>query len=202
MRDLAISYRPQTLEELTGQGVVKQLLAPRLEAGEPPQAVLFSGPRGVGKTTTSQIFAMGLNCEERGPTANPCGECRSYRAIRHGRSEWVRTLNAGSDGGVDVIRDLLAELRSPVPDGVWRVITIDEGHGLTQTAQTALLQLPECTRASESSNPSRQMVSHSPSFSRQHAMARVRGATQKNAEMTDSSRCVGSRLVQGPAFHI
>ena len=139
MKDLATAHRPQTLGDLAGQATAQQLLGPRIEAGTPPQALILSGPRGVGKTTTARIIAMGLNCLEHGPTATPCGECRSCKAIKNNRHEFVRELNAGSDGGVDQVRDLIAELRTPVPDGTWRVLIIDEGQGLTQTAQTALL---------------------------------------------------------------
>jgi DNA polymerase-3 subunit gamma/tau len=136
--DLAEAYRPRSMEELAGHELVKQLLSPRVEAGEPPQALLFSGPRGVGKTTTARLLAAGLNCEE-GPSLSPCGQCRSCRAVAAGRHEFVREINAGAEGGMDTVRDLIVELRTPVPTGTWRVIVVDEGQGLTHQAQTAFL---------------------------------------------------------------
>ena len=136
--DLAEAYRPRSLEELAGHELVKQLLEPRVKAGEPPQALLFSGPRGVGKTTTAKLLAAGLNCE-KGSSLSPCGTCRSCRAVAAGRSEWVREINAGAEGGMDTVRDLIVELRTPVPAGTWRVIVVDEGQGLTHQAQTAFL---------------------------------------------------------------
>ena len=137
-KDLAGAYRPQTLADLAGQATVKQLLEPRVAAGTPPQALLFSGPRGVGKTTVATLLAAGLNCEQ-GPSLTPCGTCRSCRAVAEGRHEFVRVINAGAEGGMDTVRDLIVELRTPVPTGTWRVIVVDEGQGLTQPAQTAFL---------------------------------------------------------------
>ena len=137
-KDLATLYRPSTVGEIAGQELVKQLLEPRITAGDPPQVLLFSGPRGVGKTTTARLLAAGLNCE-KGPSLTPCGVCRSCTALAVGRHEFYREVNSGSDGGVDTVRDLLTELRTPVPTNTWRVIVLDEAHALTQTAQTAFL---------------------------------------------------------------
>lgn len=137
-KDLAGAYRPQVLADLAGQATVKQLLESRVAAGAPPQALLFSGPRGVGKTTVATLLAAGLNCE-KGPSLTPCGKCRSCKAVAEGRHEFVRVINAGAEGGMDTVRDLIVELRTPVPTGTWRVIVVDEGQGLTQPAQTAFL---------------------------------------------------------------
>lgn len=100
---------------------------------------MFQGPPGTGKTTMARVVAMGLNCES-GPTSEPCGECRSCRAILGNRSEWVFELNAGASGGIDTLREVIEELRRPVPNTAWRVLILDECQAMTQAAQTALLK--------------------------------------------------------------
>ena len=139
MRDLARAYRPLKLSSVIGQEVPKGLLKGRLDRGEPAQAWMFSGPPGTGKTTMARLVAMGLNCAE-GPTSEPCGECKSCRAVLAGRSEWAYELNAGANGGIDTLRDILEELRRPVPNTTWRVLILDECQAMTQAAQTALLK--------------------------------------------------------------
>ena len=139
MKDYANRYRPQKLSDVIGQATPKALIKGRLDRGEPANAWMFSGPPGTGKTTMARIVAAGLNCAE-GPTSEPCGECPSCRSILAGRSEWVYELNAGANGGIDTLRDVIEELRRPVPSSAYRVLILDECQALTQAAQTALLK--------------------------------------------------------------
>ena len=138
-RDLAFHHRPHAFGEMVGQELAKQLLSQRVEEGAPPPAVMLQGPPGTGKTTTARILAAGLNCEE-GPTASPCGQCPSCKAALGQRHEWILEVNAGANGGVDTLRELLEELRRPVPSSAWRVVILDECQAMTQAAQTALLK--------------------------------------------------------------
>lgn len=134
--------RPTTFAEVVGQDHVKEVLATAIERGRTSHAYLFSGPRGVGKTTTARLLAMAVNCE-REAEARPCGECESCRLVQAGSHPDVAELDAASNNSVDDVRELrertgLASLR-----GGTRVWILDEAHMLTKAAANALLKTLE-----------------------------------------------------------
>lgn len=139
---LARKYRPSTFEELVGQDGVAKALANSIRLGREPHAVIFSGVRGIGKTTTARLYAKALNCE-LGPTPEPCGTCQSCQAIVDGRHEDVLEIDGASNTGVDDVR-ALRETVSYVPQrSKYKVYIIDEVHMLSQSAFNALLKTLE-----------------------------------------------------------
>jgi DNA polymerase-3 subunit gamma/tau len=139
---LARKYRPQTFNELVGQDTTATALANAIRMGRLPQAVIFSGVRGTGKTTTARLYAKALNCEN-GPTANPCGKCDSCMAISSGNHEDVLEIDGASNTSVDDVR-LLRDSIGYVPQrSRFKVYLIDEVHMLSQSAFNALLKTLE-----------------------------------------------------------
>ena len=139
---LARRWRPQRFEDLVGQDVVVRSLRHALENGEVAHAYLFSGLRGVGKTTAARLLAKALNCV-RGPTAEPCGECPSCLDIATGGSADVLEIDAASTRGIDDIRELREVARVlPLRDR-FRVFILDEAHQLSKDAFGALLKILE-----------------------------------------------------------
>src|SRR5256885_3993905 len=110
---IARKWRPQKFEDVTGQEVLTRTLQNSLEHDRLHHAYLFSGSRGVGKTTTARLVARGLNCQKSsGPTPTPCSRidetaCKSCREITEGRSMDVREIDAASNNGVDNVRDVI-----------------------------------------------------------------------------------------------
>src|SRR6266568_8398137 len=102
---LARRYRPQQFEDLVGQEPVARALINALESNRVAHAYLFTGARGVGKTSTARILAKALNCS-KGPTATPCGVCASCTEIAAGNSVDVLEIDAASNRGIDEIREL------------------------------------------------------------------------------------------------
>ncbi len=139
---LARRFRPQRFEDLVGQDVAVRTLRNALERKQIAHAYLFSGLRGVGKTTVARLLAKALNCD-RGPTPNPCGECIPCQDIALGSSMDVLEMDAASNRGIDDVRDLREVARVlPVRDR-YRVFIVDEAHQLTKDAFGALLKILE-----------------------------------------------------------
>src|SRR5690349_12092010 len=128
---LARKYRPQTFEQMIGQAHVNQTLINALTSGKVAHAYLFSGPRGVGKTTTARLLAKALNCE-KGPAAIPCNQCDACLRIAQGQEMVdVLEIDAASNRGIDEMRDLRENVRYAPAKSRYKVYIVDEAHQLT-----------------------------------------------------------------------
>jgi DNA polymerase III subunit gamma/tau len=139
---LARKWRPRRFSELVGQGHVVRALTHALEQDQLHHALLFSGTRGVGKTTIARILARCLNCE-KGVSANPCGECGSCREIEQGRFVDLLEIDAASNTGVDNVRDLQDNAQYAPTRGRRKIYLIDEVHMFSKSAFNALLKTLE-----------------------------------------------------------
>lgn len=139
---LARKWRPRRFAELVGQEHVVRALTNALDSGRVHHAFLFSGTRGVGKTTIARIFAKSLNCEQ-GTSADPCGECNSCKDIDAGRFIDLLEIDAASNTGVDDVRDLIDNAQYMPSRGRVKVYLIDEVHMLSKAAFNALLKTLE-----------------------------------------------------------
>lgn len=139
---LARKWRPKRFAELVGQEHVVRALTNALETGRVHHAFLFTGTRGVGKTTIARIFAKSLNCE-RGTGADPCGECETCLAIDAGRYIDLLEIDAASNTGVDNVRELIENAQYMPSRGKYKVYLIDEVHMLSKPAFNALLKTLE-----------------------------------------------------------
>ncbi len=139
---IARRWRPQQFDEVIGQEHVSKTLANAIANNRIAHAYIFSGPRGVGKTTTARILAKAVNCE-KGPTPTPCNECASCTAITKGNSLDVQEIDGASNRGIDEIRNLREKIRFAPAMGKYRVYIIDEVHMLTKEAFNALLKTLE-----------------------------------------------------------
>ena len=135
--------RPATFGEVVGQEHVREVLEAALRSGRTGHAYLFSGPRGVGKTTTARLLAMALNCQEADVAARPCGRCEACVAIRGGQHPDVTELDAASNNSVDDVRELRERVRLASLRGGTRVWILDEAHMLSTAAANALLKTLE-----------------------------------------------------------
>ena len=139
---IARKWRPQTFAEVIGQEHVTRTLANAIRSGRVAHAYIFSGARGVGKTTTARILAKALNCA-KGPAEEPCNECDSCREISAGSSLDVIEIDAASNRGIDQIRELREMVRYAPAGSRNKVVILDEAHMLTGEASNALLKTLE-----------------------------------------------------------
>jgi DNA polymerase-3 subunit gamma/tau len=139
---IARKWRPQKFSDLVGQEYVTKTLANAIKNDRVAHAYIFSGARGVGKTTAARILAKALNCVH-GPTATPCGECDSCREIAAGTSLDVIEIDAASNRGIDQIRELREMVRYAPASSRSKVVILDEAHMLTGEASNALLKTLE-----------------------------------------------------------
>src|SRR5437879_1524431 len=139
---IARKWRPQTFAEIVGQQHVTRTLQNAIQSGHVAHAYIFSGARGVGKTTTARILAKALDCVH-GPTPSPCNECDSCREIASGSSLDVLEIDAASNRGIDQVRELRDMVRYAPVGGRYKVIILDEAHMLTDEASNALLKTLE-----------------------------------------------------------
>ncbi|WP_415787534.1 DNA polymerase III subunit gamma/tau, partial [Deinococcus saxicola] len=133
--------RPIRWDQVVGQEHVKDVLKAALEAGRVGHAYLFSGPRGVGKTTTARLIAMTANCT--GPDPKPCGECESCISVRAGSHPDVMEIDAASNNGVDDVRELRELIGLAAMRGGKKIYILDEAHMMTKSAFNALLKTLE-----------------------------------------------------------
>ena len=139
---IARKWRPQTFADVVGQQHVTRTLSNAVQSGRVAHAYIFSGARGVGKTTTARVLAKALNCA-KGPAAEPCNECDSCREIGLGNSLDVIEIDAASNRGIDQIRELREMVRYAPAGGRYKVVILDEAHMLTDEASNALLKTLE-----------------------------------------------------------
>ena len=137
-------YRPKTFDEVVGQDIAVTTMKNALMTGRTANAYLFSGQRGVGKTSTARIFARSLLCRDRGNNIDPCGGCASCRCFeRDGESPDFIEIDAASNRGVAEIRSLMERLSLSPQISERKVVLIDEVHLLTREAVSALLKVLE-----------------------------------------------------------
>ena len=139
---LARKFRPQKFDDVTGQEHVVRTLANAIAQGRIGHAFLFSGPRGVGKTSVARILAKSLNCAN-GPTAAPCNGCPNCKEITDGTSMDVREIDGASNRGIDEIRELRENVKFAPAASRYKIYIIDEVHMLTREAFNALLKTLE-----------------------------------------------------------
>jgi DNA polymerase-3 subunit gamma/tau len=139
---LARKWRPQDFDSIIGQEPIMRILKNSIEQGKTAHAYLFSGPRGVGKTSSARILAKALNCKA-GPTPSPCGLCPSCVSITDGSSVDVLEIDGASNNSVNDIRDLRERVKYSPAGGKFKIYIIDEAHMLSDSAFNALLKTLE-----------------------------------------------------------
>jgi len=139
---IARKWRPQTFADVAGQEPITRTLQNAIRAERIPHAFLFTGVRGVGKTTAARIFAKALNCEQ-GPTPTPCGRCAQCEEIAQGNSIDVLEIDGASNRGIDEIRQIIENVRYQPAKSRFKIYIIDEVHQVTKDAFNALLKTLE-----------------------------------------------------------
>jgi DNA polymerase-3 subunit gamma/tau len=140
---LARKYRPQTFDEVYAQEHITTILKNTIEMDRTAHAYLFTGSRGVGKTSLARIFAKSLNCLTNGPTTTPCNHCQNCVEITQGSSSDVIEIDGASNTGVEDIRELQKELMYSTQNARYKIYIIDEVHMLSKNAFNALLKTLE-----------------------------------------------------------
>ena len=136
-------YRPKNFEEVAGQKEIVKTIKTSLRNGKTSHAYLFTGPRGVGKTTLARLIAKGVNCLENGITDEPCNRCENCLAINNGTFLDMVEIDAASNRGIDEIRQLKEKINYQLVKGRKKIYIIDEVHMLTKEAFNALLKTLE-----------------------------------------------------------
>ena len=139
----ARKYRPQLFDTVVGQEAVTGTLKNAIRTGHLAQAFLFTGPRGVGKTTCARILARTINCEQLGDDLVPCGKCAPCVTFEEGHSLNIFELDAASNNSVDDIRNLILQVSIAPQVGTRKVYIIDEVHMLSSAAFNAFLKTLE-----------------------------------------------------------
>src|SRR5579859_4657273 len=141
---LARKYRPQRFADVIGQEHVTRTLANALSQRRIAHGYIFSGHRGIGKTTIARILAMALNCSSAdGPVTEPCGKCESCTDIRAGNAVDVIEIDAATNRGIDEIRELREAARYRPSRDRYKIYILDEAHQITDAAFNALLKTLE-----------------------------------------------------------
>ncbi|MBN1562216.1 MAG: DNA polymerase III subunit gamma/tau, partial [Anaerolineae bacterium] len=140
---LYLKWRPQTFEDVIGQGHITRTLRNALYQGRIRHAYLFSGPRGTGKTSTARLLAKAVNCEQADTDLRPCNVCGHCRAVNEGRYLDLIEIDAASHTGVDDVRDLRDKIAFSPSEGQYKVYIIDEVHRFSGAAFDALLKTLE-----------------------------------------------------------
>ena len=139
----ARKYRPATFATVVGQEHITRTLKTAIQTSQLPQAFLFCGSRGVGKTTCARILAKTINCEHLSPEGEACNECESCRSFNEGTSMNIFEMDAASKNSVDDMRELTQQVYVPPMSGRYKVYIIDEVHMLTTQAFNAFLKTLE-----------------------------------------------------------
>jgi DNA polymerase-3 subunit gamma/tau len=139
---LARKYRPQTFEQVVAQAHITQTLTNAISSGRVAHAILFSGPRGTGKTTVARILAKAMNCKD-GPTPVPCNVCSSCNEITAGKAVDVFEIDGASNNSVDQVRELRENIKYMPAHSSYKIYIIDEVHMLSTAAFNALLKTLE-----------------------------------------------------------